>query len=166
MKNALISLALFVASVGANATVINPDTFTQVAIMRTIQMDKMYSKFVDQAVVTVNVPAKKATLFLGSSRADQGTTIELPIVTVTQNRCGARIYIARRNMMPVDGALQELTITDNTTSHCMHAQPMAARWIGPTQVTYKEQFYSRMGPAMTTLESYFAGEALHSKFAR
>ncbi|MEQ1876592.1 MAG: hypothetical protein ABL958_08095 [Bdellovibrionia bacterium] len=175
MKNAIISLALLVASIGANATSLHPDTFAQVANMKIIKMDRNFGAEIVRAQVYVNHVTKIARLTLKqksicSARPGQmnclaiapDLVVELPIVSVRKDGCGSSIIVARRNAMPVDGALEQLTISDHRTMTCKTFVALP----GATEVELKTQFYNRMTGGLITKESYLAGEALRNMFAR
>lgn len=82
-------------------------------------------------------------------------TVELPIVSQYNDRCGTQVYLARLDRRPVDGGLQELTIKDNTYNRCPHAKPM-----DPTEVTYETRSARRMSSDSEGAVSFFSGEAL------
>jgi hypothetical protein len=47
-------------------------------------------------------------------------TISLPLVARNGDSCGSVIYTAKVDRRPVDGALQQITVTDNTRNRCPH----------------------------------------------
>jgi hypothetical protein len=175
MKNAMISLALFVASLSANATSLHPDTFVQAARLTDIRMDKGYTDTVVAAQIQVNMVTKVARLTLkhpticGSARVGQpaclgfrsDTVIEVPIVSSHIDTCGSRVITARKNMMPVDGPLVQLVIKDNRTMTCKTFVAVPG-----TEVYYKMQFYNRFQGGLITQESVLTGESLRSPLAR
>lgn len=82
-------------------------------------------------------------------------TVELPIVKVTKTGCGDT-YIARRDLRPVDGILEELTLQDFSEIQCRIA-------IHPDHVTKLEfkTAHSGMGSADTKpIVTSFHGPAL------
>lgn len=63
--------------------------------------------------------------------------IELPIVSLDVDSCGVKHVVAKRDLRPVDGALQVITVVDPTLeSLCTF--PIQA------SATYESRFYSRM----------------------
>lgn len=45
-------------------------------------------------------------------------TVKLPIVSVKNDNCGGKTYVAERAIVPVGGKLEKLVIRDNTGFHC------------------------------------------------
>ncbi|MCC2677811.1 MAG: hypothetical protein K0R29_387 [Pseudobdellovibrio sp.] len=63
--------------------------------------------------------------------------IELPIVKVETDSCGVKHVVAKRDLRPVDGALQVLKVVDPTLNiTCLISEEASA--------TYESRFYSRM----------------------
>ncbi len=63
--------------------------------------------------------------------------IELPIVKVETDSCGVKHVVAKRDLRPVDGALQVLKVVDPTLNNtCLISEEASA--------TYESRFYSRM----------------------
>lgn len=61
--------------------------------------------------------------------------VKLPIVNEFVTQCNAKIIVASRNRLPVDGMLQTIRVIDNTKNTCpqlFHEQPRPA-----TKVTYR-----------------------------
>lgn len=52
--------------------------------------------------------------------------VSLPIVRVKMSSCGAKVLIAEKNKLSMDGVLKRLTITDNSTNHCKYVVPVPA----------------------------------------
>lgn len=87
-------------------------------------------------------------------------TIELPITKEIQSRCGTRVVTASQDLRPVDGAFQEIVVSEsqlgNNDVRCLaRAFPRY-----PTQVTYSSAYYDRMGGKEVKGVSNFRGEAL------
>lgn len=51
--------------------------------------------------------------------------VELPVINITEDSCGAKILVAEENKLPVDGALRRITIMENSTNHCQYIRPIA-----------------------------------------
>ena len=80
--------------------------------------------------------------------------ITLPIVSHETDQCGTKIYIARKDARPSDGALQEIEVRDNSKNSCENI-----RYEAPTELRYETQIISRSGEHHT--HSSFEGEPLH-----
>mgnify|MGYP001601759421 CR=1 FL=1 len=101
--------------------------------------------------VTLYTAARKATLTLyratdcpegrACSRvAYPPTVVELPLVSTQKNQCQAVVYTAKVDRRRVDGSLQILTITDNSTSEC-RTLPL----FSPVTATYETDGFNRSG---------------------
>ncbi|MGE4130879.1 MAG: hypothetical protein AB7F86_04540 [Bdellovibrionales bacterium] len=44
--------------------------------------------------------------------------VELPLVKAEVGSCHELVYTARKNLMPVDGPLNEIIVIDNSTNYC------------------------------------------------
>lgn len=67
--------------------------------------------------------------------------VTIPVSEVHFDRCGATIYVAKRDLRPVDGAMQQIVVTDNSTNICLtrELRPMV-------KVTYDTEFFRRYPP--------------------
>ncbi len=81
--------------------------------------------------------------------------ITLPLVDSYTNVCGIKVYRAVRDMMPVDGAKEELTVYDNSNNTCPTFAPLAE-----TQVDFQTSWYNRIEGGMITTFDRFEGDTL------
>lgn len=65
--------------------------------------------------------------------------VELPIVSITKDSCGIKHVVASRDSRPVDGALQQITVSDPTSG--MTCMTLVA--VEP-QATYETRYFNRM----------------------
>lgn len=77
--------------------------------------------------------------------------VNLPIVKVKTNTCGAKVLVAEEDKLPVDGAYKKLTITDNSTNHCNYVLPIPA-----VAGEYTESYMDRRN-GVITLKATFEG---------
>jgi hypothetical protein len=64
--------------------------------------------------------------------------VELPITTVSVDSCGVKHVVASKDMRPVDGALEKLSVTDaSAMKNCMTFVQVVSN------ATYETRFYSR-----------------------
>ena len=164
MKSLLALIALTCATVSAqssaqaSAGIINKDKVARATALENIQLDRKLAP-IGEAIggsIEVDVPHKTAYL-----RIDLGIVcpagqmcpqmmpapfkIELPIVSVKVDACGTKIIVAKHDDRPVDGALQLLTVEDNTQNHCPHMVAMPA-----TSVVFQTEAFGRGGDVKTT----------------
>ena len=79
---------------------------------------------------------------------------QLPITKSYSDRCGSRVFIARRDLRMTDGALQVLVVRDNRGRTCQDARP-------GTEVRYATQFYNRIQGRIVKTNSVFTGPVMH-----
>lgn len=78
--------------------------------------------------------------------------VELPVVSVTSGYCGAKIVTAEKNLMPVDGPAQRITVADNTINYCLTDEAMAA-----VTGDYTAEYVSRQTGEVITWKATFEG---------
>ena len=108
--------------------------------------------------ISVNYTTNIASLYLDTCPAGAfciigGRSIDLPIVSVTTDRCGVKYIKAEKNLLAVDGDDKILTIADTTQATCRMI------YEAPTMVTLKIIGSAQAGPSFETL-SKFQAEAL------
>jgi hypothetical protein len=81
--------------------------------------------------------------------------VTLPVVATRQDSCGTWIWTAKQDLRPVDGALAQLVIKDNTRNHCPHFVALAS-----TEVRYSTAFYDRINGREVKSQSYLYGARL------
>ena len=81
------------------------------------------------------------------------TVIELPLVKKETDTCGGVTYTAKKDLRPVDGSLQELTVNDGHNFSC----PSFVRVL-PTSVTYSTEAFNRSTGQDVKSDSYFSSE--------
>lgn len=87
--------------------------------------------------------------------------ITLPLVGQKYDGCGNTTYIAKRDMRPVDGALELLSVTDHTDNKCPTFAPLPE-----TGITYETSVYDRInGGEVSTYSSFEAGKLKGLVFA-
>lgn len=77
--------------------------------------------------------------------------IELPIQSVKTDVCNVKQIVASEDRRPVDGDLQQVTLTDASLSTCLGAQPRGTDSV--IQATYLTNYYDRIGGKSVTSES-------------
>lgn len=77
---------------------------------------------------------------------------ELPVVSFTEGHCGAKVIAAEENLMPVDGVMQRITVSDNTINYCLVQDPIAA-----VTGDYTAEFLSRDTAELVTWKATFEG---------
>lgn len=82
-------------------------------------------------------------------------TITLPLVQSFTNICGIKVYRALRDMMPVDGVKEEITVYDNSKNHCPTFAPLAE-----TQINFQMTWYNRIEGGLISTFDRFEGETL------
>ncbi|TNE97820.1 MAG: hypothetical protein EP326_10840 [Deltaproteobacteria bacterium] len=82
-------------------------------------------------------------------------TITLPLVQTYTNVCGIKVYKALKDMMPVDGVKEELTVYDNSNNHCPTFAPLAE-----TQVDFQTTWYNRIEGGLSSTFDRFEGDTL------
>ena len=86
--------------------------------------------------------------------------VTLPIKSIGSTLCGGTVYVAERDMRPVDGALQRLVLVDNSAnSVCMNSIDSQSL----TEVTYATSYYHHFSVKEITTESHFTGGALQKE---
>lgn len=84
--------------------------------------------------------------------------IELPITrSFRDTRCGIITYVASKNLMPVDGMNQSITVVDYSNNRCV--MPMHLPYM-ETSVKYDTAHYNRIEGKLVTTKSSFTAEAL------
>jgi hypothetical protein len=81
--------------------------------------------------------------------------VTLPIVRKFRDACGAKVVVARKDLRPVDGALEEIEIRDNRSNTCKTLVALA-----PTEGHFRTAFYDRIGGREVKMHTSFKGEAL------
>ncbi len=80
--------------------------------------------------------------------------ITLPLVGQKYDSCGNTTYIAKRDLRPVDGALELLSVTDHTDNKCPTFVALPE-----TGVTFQTSVYDRInGGEVSTYSSFEAGK--------
>ncbi|HAZ13033.1 MAG: hypothetical protein A2X86_09595 [Bdellovibrionales bacterium GWA2_49_15] len=165
-----IWLVLFGLST-ANATSLHPDTFLQVADLITWDFavdGHLRTLDVTGGKVKINPVTKIASLTFDLANdcpvdahcfvSIPEFKIELPIIKITRDRCGVITYVAERDLMPVDGALEKLVIKDTTSSVCEMFYSAA------TTISYDETYVDRIEHRTETRHSRMTAEKLQSPF--
>lgn len=83
----------------------------------------------------------------------QAKNIELPLVDIYYDACGALVYKAQLDKRPVDGMLEIIEVTDKSTMLC----DIFISEDTVTDVVYKSETLLSQKPA----ESHFSGHQLH-----
>ena len=129
-----------------------------------------YKDSVVGASIEINYPQHRATLkllrkfscpsgLICAQVMPQPIVIALPIQEMTKDDCGSRMFEAAQDLRRVDGALQTISIRDNTANHCPSFVARPA-----TEVIYKTDYIGRGGPLHT--RSTFEGEALRPDYSQ
>ena len=84
--------------------------------------------------------------------------LDLPLVKTETNECNVTIYTALKDQRPVDGALQEITVIDNSRNSCPTLHHLLA--LPATEVEYHSVSAGFGGPVIDAT-SRFRGPALH-----
>lgn len=80
--------------------------------------------------------------------------ITLPLKSQTTDQCGNTTFIAKRDMRPVDGALEQIAVTDHTDNKCPTFVALPA-----TGITYETSIYDRInGAQVSTYSNFEAGK--------
>ena len=160
MKTLLLIASLLVGAVSsAQVTLVNPTK----GVLNFKVVNATYSKAhvfnagegsvtvdFDKSLVTLNVveihqPCPKGMMCTMDIRAP--LHVELPVVSVKADSCGVKTIVARQDMRPVDGALEQITVTDPSHMTC---QTLVA--VVP-QATYTTQYFDRRNGKNVTDES-------------
>jgi hypothetical protein len=176
MKTIIMILALTFGTL-SNATSLHPDTFKKhqhhekTADLRTWDFDvdsHLRTLDVIGGQVFVNHVTKKAALILGiHNSCPPGRycvayipihKIELDIQDISVDGCGVVTYKAVRDMMPVDGIREVLTVKDNSRSMC------EIIYLAPTYIDYTETYYDRINGKLVNLHSRMTAGNLESPF--
>ncbi|MEM7645480.1 MAG: hypothetical protein AAF203_01110, partial [Pseudomonadota bacterium] len=138
MKSIIIILASFItlfATQGqAKAMVIGDESAYKAAILDQFEIDHDYMGYINRGSVAVDLINETVTLYLSQYvECPEGMAcatvlpeyheIKLPLISVSEEGCGATVYKAQVNNMPVDGLLETLTVTDYTTLQCRILMP-------------------------------------------
>lgn len=102
--------------------------------------------------LTLNFAEKQLTLSARTADDSQVIDTELPIVKVSRSLCGDTMVTAMADRMPVDGLLEEIVITDHSSSTCKMAYSHG------TEFTYRKAYLGRGGRYDGT--SYFGASKL------
>lgn len=76
---------------------------------------------------------------------------EAKLLTIETNNCGSIVYHATSNLLPVDGILTDIIVTDNTTNTCKTFVALPATEVVLTTETLRQQ---------SSDKSYMTGEKL------
>lgn len=173
MKNLVLMAAVFsgLISTGptrviADETMLRPVSIAlRAEIMRfEIDPDLNYADNIESGSIEVNYAKKTAELVLyrkSMCRPDMicialvppPMIIQLPIISVNKDGCGSKVIIAKKDMRPVDGALNELEIMDNSHRICRDLR-------APTEITHLSSFFNRINGFTETNESHFYANRL------
>lgn len=118
-------------------------------VVKTAKFDPRHVKNAGPGKVTVNYSEKIVKLFVPDveicpkgmicTEALRVLSVELPIKSVQKDDCGIFTVTALRDLRPVDGVFEKLTVTDVTNMTC---KPLVA--VDP-QAIYETRYYDRMG---------------------
>jgi hypothetical protein len=84
--------------------------------------------------------------------------VELPIVSQTQDLCGLVTTVAFRDLRPVDGLLEKITIQDYAAVTCKYLKP------APVEVIYETRGWNRFDATEFKTRSTFKGQEFVSLF--
>lgn len=168
MKNFLV-LSLVVLSVisTAQARSLHPETFTRSASLLTWDFDpssRLAEVDILEGSIRVNAVTKVVKLTLQypfpcpigmiCMQVIENEVIELPLTEVKRDGCGVVVYTAQKDKRPVDGALTEIIVRDNSRSVCEIIYPAM------TTLEYNVRFYNRMTRDEVVQNSYLTAEKL------
>ncbi|MFT6070707.1 MAG: hypothetical protein ACJAT2_001330 [Bacteriovoracaceae bacterium] len=113
-----------------------------------------------EIVLTLNVaPDCQAGMVCPAVLTDH--VITLPLVSQKYDECGNTTYIAKKDLRPVDGAMELLSVTDHTDNKCPTFVALPE-----TGVTFQTSFYDRInGGEVSTYSSFEAGKLKGRVFA-
>ncbi|MGZ3772016.1 MAG: hypothetical protein ACXVCP_19755 [Bdellovibrio sp.] len=162
MKKVLLSLtSLFLLtnfSLAASAAEYKSDLTNVVA-------DEQFGRFPIDGTLTYDRDNKTLKLFIGFRRTNcpdglvctmeipTPISVELPIKSIKPTTCGAKVIIAEKNAILVDGAYQQIKLIDNSKNNCEYLQAIPA-----IQGEYTEKYQNR-GSGIITLKAKFDGSA-------
>jgi hypothetical protein len=84
--------------------------------------------------------------------------IKLAITRDATDNCGNRTFTASKDLRPVDGALEVLTVSDFTKNICPTFAPLPA-----TGVTFETSVYNRINGGLVTTYSSFEANKLNGR---
>jgi hypothetical protein len=165
MKTIVGLLFVLLVMTNVQARSLHPETFTKTAELLTWDFDQdsyLNNYEVINAQVQVNEVTKIARLVFNVKNNCPPNafcvayipvlTIELPLKTVKSDSCGAVVYTAEENKMPVDGTHQILKITDYSNSICEMV------YVADMTIEYSNKFYNRRNAHVVLQQSFFTAE--------
>lgn len=175
MKNLVISAMAFLSIVSSSFAE-QPNLAIDKAIstaVRTSFIDANHSSLQGVTNGNISVDFRSQTITLAAYRPfycpphlvcaqvmPAPVVITLPITNRFVDECGSITYTAEKDQRPVDGALQQLLVIDNTDNRCPTFQALA-----PTEVQYHTEIYgfsplNSRSVHMIKGTSYFTGQKL------
>lgn len=134
--------------------------------LKNIVADEQFGKIPYDGTLTYNRDNKSLKLFIAFLKKNcpaglmctmeipAPIDVELPIKSIEATSCGAKVIIAEKNLLPVDGDAKQIKLIDNSQNYCEYTYPLA-----PIEGEYT-QSYNYRGSGMITLKAKFEGSAL------
>ncbi|MGZ3769462.1 MAG: hypothetical protein ACXVCP_00570 [Bdellovibrio sp.] len=163
MNKMFVSAALLVSSVFSFSAHATKFDLVYKSNLNNINTDSQLGVNPQTGTVVYNPSKKTLTLFITFSKSSCAPgnicplyvqppfQIELPIVEIKQDTCGAKVVVAEINNPSVDGDLDHLEITDNSTNHCQYIRAIASVE-GEFHKTYFDRYHGTEVTATATFE--------------